>query len=378
MNIPFRSIIKLVFVGLLLVPLFIQIALVQEAYASGWKKTFGGSAGYSVQQTSDGGYIVVGSSGSNVCLIKTDTGGNKLWQETFGGEDYDYGYSVQQTSDGGYIVAGECGGDVCLIKTDTGGSALWQKTFGRGSGHSVQQTSDGGYIIAGETDPFGDTSGDVYLNYDVYLIKTDASGNKLWQETFGGEDSDFGRSVQQTGDGGYIVAGYTYSYGAGSSDVYLIKTDAFGNAQWQETFGGEDSDVGYSVQQTSDGGYIIVGDTRSYGAGWADIYLIKTDAFGNLEWQKTFGVDDIDEGYEGDAGYSVQQTSDGGYIVTGEYSDDIYLLKTDAYGIREWQKIFSGYVGYSVQQTSDGGYIVAGDCSGGICLIKTDAYGNID
>jgi len=93
---------------------------------------------------------------------------------------------------------------------------------------------------------------------------------------------------------------------------------------------------------------------------------------------ETFGVDDIDEGYEGDAGYSVQQTSDGGYIVTGEYSDDIYLLKTDAYGIREWQKIFSGYVGYSVQQTSDGGYIVAGDCSGGICLIKTDAYGNID
>jgi hypothetical protein len=256
-----------------------------------WSRTFGGSGldeGYSVQQTSDGGYVVAGYTYSygagedDVYLIKTDAGGNKVWEKTFGGSSYDVGNSVQQTSDGGYVVVGTqsygaWSADVYFIKTDAGGNKVWEKTFGGTGdygGTSVQQTSDGGYVIAGYTTPYGAEK------MDVYLIKTDASGNKVWEKTFGGSNADKGTSVQQTSDGGYVIAGDTESYGAGG-DVYLIKTDASGNKVWEKTFGGSSYDVGNSVQQTSDGGYVVAGETHSYGAGSSDVYLIKTDANGN-------------------------------------------------------------------------------------------------
>jgi len=267
-------------------------SLAQRASADGlavqWEKTFGGSGsdwGESVQQTSDGGYIITGATYSfggkrDAYLIKTDSEGNSLWQKAFGGKKWDdCGYSVQQTSDGGYIITGETysfgagRNDVYLIKTNSEGNSLWQKTFGGkrwDCGYSVQQTSDGGYIITGSTASF---SGRAFQ--DVYLIKTDSKGNSLWQKTFGGSGSDWGASVQQTSDGGYIITGNTDSFGAGETDVYLIKTDSEGNSLWQNTFGGSNQDVGCSVQQTSDGGYVIAGLTSSFGAGHYDVYLIK-------------------------------------------------------------------------------------------------------
>jgi len=354
-----------------------------------WDKTFGGSgydSGFSVQQTSDGGYIITGGTwsygagGFDVWLIKTDADGNDIWKKTFGGSHDDVGYSVQQTSDGGYIITGytESYGagcyDVWLIKTDADGNDIWDKTFGGSSsdvGYSVQQTSDGGYIIAGYIYSYG-AGGE-----DVWLIKTDADGNKVWDKTFGGSALDRGFSVQQTGDGGYIIAGYTRSYGAGGEDVWLIKTDADGNDIWDKTFGGSHDDVGYSVQQTSDGGYIITGDTYSYGAGGFDVWLIKTDADGNDIWDKTFG------GSNTDKGWSVQQTSDGGFIISGYYNGTVaWLIKTDAAGEKIWDRIFAGSendYGRSVQQTSDGGYIIAGGTSSygagliDVWLIKTEA-----
>ncbi|NQS97598.1 MAG: right-handed parallel beta-helix repeat-containing protein, partial [candidate division Zixibacteria bacterium] len=203
----------------------------------------------------------------------------------------------------------------------------WWQTFGGSSGDvgkSVQQTSDGGYIIAGYTYSYG-------AGYaDVYLIKTDANGNETWSQTFGGSESDRGNSVQQTADGGYVIAGYTSSYGAGGNDVYLIKTDENGNETWSQTIGGSDFEKAYSVQQTADGGYIIAGYTSSYGAGGYDAYLIKTDTSGNEQWSQTFG------GSDNDFGYSVQQTSDGGYIITGRTesygagSYDVYLIRVDS------------------------------------------------
>jgi hypothetical protein len=346
-----------------------------------WEKTFGGQDndwGDSVQQTSDGGYIIVGGTksygagGVDVYLIKVDANGNMRWSKTFGGRGDDWGFSVQQTSDGGYIIVGMTesygagGWDVYLIKVDANGNMRWSRTFGgRGDdrGFSVQQTSDGGYIIVGETESYG--AGGL----DVYLIKVDANGNMRWSKTFGGQDIDRGLSVQQTSDGGYIIVGGTESYGAGETDVYLIKVDANGNMQWSKTFGGQGFDWGRSVQQTSDGGYIIVGETRSYGAGGLDVYLIKVDANGNMQWSKTFG------GARNDWGSSVQQTSDGGYIIVG-YTEsygagetDVYLIKVDANGNMRWSKTFGGQDidrGLSVQQTSDGGYIIVGE---------TESYG---
>jgi hypothetical protein len=254
------------------------------------------------------------------------------WQKTFGDSSYDKGYSVQQTADGGYIIAGDTSSfgaglfffDVYLIKTDQNGDLQWQKTLGGSDfdcGWSVEQTADGGYIIAGGTKSFGDPAG------DAYLVKTDPNGNSQWQKAFGGSDYDHGWSAQQTADGGYIIAGVTESFGAGRRDAYLIKTDPNGNSQWEKTFGGSDWDWAYSVQQTSDDGYIITGETYSFGAGQNDVYLIKTDPNGDSQWEKTFG------GISFEKGRSVQQTVDGGYIIAGEtYSFsvgtyDVYLIK---------------------------------------------------
>jgi uncharacterized delta-60 repeat protein len=375
-----------------LVALFTQSAHAQVRFA----KTYGGGDwdyAYSVQQTSDGGYIVVGSTASfgagyeNIFLIKTDANGNISWAKTYGGTEYDRASSVQQTSDGGYIVAGYtfsfgAGSDVFLIKTDANGNISWAKTYGGTDwdwASSVQQTSDGGYIMAGYTGSFG-------AGGDILLIKTDANGNIIWAKTYGGTSYDEAYSVQQTSDGGYVLAGETWSFSAGAKDIFLIKTDANGDIIWAKTYGGTSYDEAYSVQQTSDGGYILAGETRSFGAGDYDIFLIKTDANGNIIWAKTYG------GTSYDYAYSVQQTSDGGYIMAGETNSfgagfyDAFLVKTDANGNIIWAKTYGGTYGdsaYSVQQTSDGGYIVAGytwSFGAGdfdIFLIKTDANGNI-
>jgi hypothetical protein len=302
-----------------------------------WTKTYGGAGteiGRYVEQTLDGGYIIVGS---NVWLIKTNVFGEILWMKTYDGTSLRSAKSGQQTQDGGYILVGSTrpgsldDTDVLLIKTDSLGDTIWTKIYdGRGwsdSGNSVQQTTDGGYIIAGYTKP------SVMGLPNVWLIKTDSSGDTLWTKTYGGSLQEYGYSVQQTTDGGYIITGETYSFSAGSNDVYLLKTDVSGDTLWTKTYGGIDTDVGWSVQQTSEGGYIIAGSTRSFGAGRTDVWLIKTDSSGDTLWTRTFG------GSDRDRAQSVQQTADGGYIIAG-YTEsfgagfyDVYLIKTDGNGL---------------------------------------------
>jgi parallel beta-helix repeat protein len=304
------------------------------------------------------------------------------WNKTFGGTDWDWAHSVQQTSDGGFILTGITlsygagSGDFWLVKTDSDGNKQWDKTFGGtrwDAAQSVQQTSDGGYILAGETGSYGAGSG------DAWLLKTDSNGNKQWDKTFGGSDRDLAEAVQQTLDGGYILAGNTESYGAGSDDFWLLKTDSNGNRQWDKSFGGTKCDEAQSVQQTLDGGYILAGETGSYGAGFGDVWLLKTDSNGNKQWDKTFG------GSDRDLAEVVQQTSDGGFILAGTScsygagSYDFWLLKTDSNGNKQWDKTF-GEPDYgwavAVQQTMDGGYILVGKTSGDVWLLKTDSNGN--
>jgi len=342
-----------------------------------WQKTYGGT-GYdeadSIQQTNDGGYIIAGftnssgNGGHDVYVLKLDGNGDLQWQKTYGGRGYDGAYSVQQTKDGGYIVAGltfsfgHGGADVYVLKLDGSGNLQWQKTYG-GPGedvaYSVQQTNDGGYIVAGYTNSSG--------NWGVYVLKLNGNGDLQWQKTYRGPGKSGAYSVQQTNDGGYIVAGYTWSFAFSNWDVYVLKLDGNGDLQWQKTYGGPGEDVAYSVQQTNDGGYIVAGYILSFSipSGNWDVYVLKLDGSGNLQWQKTYG------GGDSDRAWSVQQTNDGGYIVAGytfSFSfglghGDVYVLKLNGNGDLQWQKTYGGrgYDGaYSVQQTKDGGYIVAG------------------
>ena len=257
------------------------------------------------------------------------------FEKTFGGTGFELGTSVVQTNDGGYVVAGYTdsfgagGFDVYLIKTDAAGDTLWTRTYGGANsdhGTSVVQANDGGYFVAGYTESFG--AGEA----DVYLIRTDAAGDTLWTRTFGGAESDYGHSLVQTDDGGCAIAGRTESFGSGGTDFYLIKTDASGDTLWTKTFGGTDRDSGFSVVQTADGGYVVAGLTESFGAGRADVYLIKTDASGDTLWSRTYGLTGSEWGF------SVIQTNDGGYVVAGETASsgaggsDVYLLKLDADG----------------------------------------------
>jgi len=348
-------------------------------------KAIGGAnhdVGKSLIQTSDGGYAIAGftisfgAGQADVYVIKLDANGNLQWTKTIGGKKAEGSFLIHapgdiiQTSDGGYVIAGETYSfgtgssdvysDVYVIKLDANGNLQWTKTIGgkyHDLGHSIIQTSDGGYAIAGSTISFGAGW------EDVYVVKLDANGNLQWTKTIGGPVGDWGHSIIQTSDGGYAITGYTESFGAGEKDIYVVKLDANGNLQWTKTIGGENDDKGYSLIQTSDGGYAIAGYTSSFGAGRDDIYVVKLDAKGNLQWTKTIGRE-----YR-DRGSSLIQTSDGGYAIAG-YTEsfgagwnDVYVVKLDVNGNLQWSKTIGGKNndwGRSLIQTSDGGYAIAG------------------
>jgi hypothetical protein len=366
----------LIFVVLFTVLAFVSVGSATETPPDeAWNKTFGGThfdKAYAVQQTADGGYILVGYTrlgfGNNdFWLVKSDSNGGELWSRTFGGDSVDDAHAVQQTTDGGYIIAGctysydTSTYDARLAKIGSNGDYQWERIFGRKTSddfvYSVQQTADSGYILAGYTTSYG------VGKSDFWLVKTDSSGNMQWDQSFGGNSFDEAREVQQTSDGGYILVGYTKSYGAGDNDFWLVKTDSNGAEEWNRTFGGTECDDAWAVLQIANGGYILAGYTGSYGASSWDAWLVKTDSNGADVWNRTFG------GACQDGAYSVQQTADGGYILAG-YTEsygagwrDVLLVKANSNGDEEWNKTVGGTSddeAYSVQQTADGGYILAG------------------
>ena len=381
------------------ITLVIYFSLFFNVTATGqvtFQKTFGGNSvdyAYAVQQTDDDGYIIAGytlsfgAGNRDVYLIRTDVNGNTLWTKTYGGNNTDYAWTIQQTADHGYIIGAHSGSfgagshDVYLIKCDLNGAVIWTTVYGGSNAdgaYSLEQTTDGGYIIGAHVNSFGAGL------HDIYLIKINDQGDTLWTKTYGGNNQDLLRALHQTADGGYILVSETLSFGAGNADVYLIKTDSLGNLIWTRTYGGSSADYGYSVRQTTDGGYIIAGYTQSFGSGNTDVYLIKADSLGNLMWTKTYG------GSSSDYGYSVRQTTDGGYIIAGYTQSfgtagDVYLIRTDANGDLLWTKAYGGSgadYGWSVRQTADGGFIIAGYTDSfetgnqDVYLIKTDHLGN--
>jgi len=311
------------------------------------------------------------------------------WNRTFGGPGHEVGGPIQETKDGGYVLTGMTesygagNGDVWLLKTDSNGTKLWDLAFGGTGidvGESVREMEDGGYIISGYTTSYGAGG------KDVWLINTDPEGKSEWNRTLGGRGDDVGSSVLEAKGGGYIILGCTNSYGIGKGDVWLAKVDSKGAEEWNRTFGGPDDDEGMAIVETKDGGYAIVGRTYSYGSGAYDAWFIKTDSDGIKEWDQTFG------GVGKDCGCSVQEIDDG-YIVTGFTNSygagdfDVWLVKVDPKGKEEWNRTFGtpvGDFGNSIQETEDGGYIIAGCISSegtraspdDALLIKIDPDGN--
>jgi len=352
----------------------------------GWFKHYGGSDndfGKSIQQTSDGGYIFAGYTQSytyglnDFAIYRLNSSGNKVWFKHYGGTNNERGYSIQQTSDGGYVVAGYTysytygGEDFALYKLNSSGNKVWFKHYGGGNtdyAYSIQQTSDGGYIVAGYSGSY------TYGGNDFAIYKLDSNGNKVWFKHYGGSNNDYAYSIQQTSDGGYITAGYTYSYTNGSDDFAIYRLDSNGNKVWFKHYGGTNSDRCYSIQQTSDGGFVMTGSTESYTHGNSDFAIYKLDSSGNKVWFKHYG------GSSYDFPNSIQQTSDGGYVVAGytySYTHGAYdfaIYRLNSSGNKVWFKHYGGStedMGYSGQQTSDGGYVVAGHT-------LSYSYGNAD
>lgn len=340
-----------------------------------WQKSFGGTEsdeGNAVQQTADGGFIIFGalesSDGVDMWLLRTDSVGNVLWTKTVDFDELERCYDGLETFNGDFVMTGytnsfgEGNYDVVLIRTDPSGDTLWTKIYGTAgyeSGNAVFQTPNGGgFAIAGET---GTT---VTGQHDVYIVKTNPSGHLQWSQTIGGADDDQAFDIRQNSNDDYIITGYTKSFGAGDYDVWLICTDQSGNILWNKTFGGSQEDIGRAVVPTSDGGCAITGWTLSYGAGYTDVYLIRTNDSGDTLWTKTYGESST---YE--AGYGLAKTRDGGFIITGTIISpsaliqNVLVIRTDSLGNVIWSKTIDddGYsVGYCIRNTSDDGYIISG------------------
>jgi predicted secreted protein len=315
----------------------------------------------------------------------------EVWNGTFGGPGHEVGGPISATGDGGYVLTGMTesygagNGDLWLLKVDRDGRKVWDQAFGGGGvdvGESVMETEDGGIVVAGYTTSFGAGG------KDAWLLKADADGNEEWDENLGGPDDDAAWSVVETEDGGIVLLGYTDSYGIGKFDVWLLKTDADGVEVWNRTFGGPGDDEGMAVGVARDGGLIIAGRTDSYGVGGRDAWLIKADAEGNEIWERTFGgagedclcsVQEIDDGYAA-AGFTSS---------FGSGKSEVWLLRTDSEGTEIWNRTFgisAGDFGSSVVPADDGGLIVTGWTSrdgsrtspDDALLIKTDSEGGAE
>lgn len=349
-----------------------------------WARTYGGPSidemkGHSsLQATSDGGYVVAGSTwayASNVedlIVLKLDAAGRIEWQRVIGGQEEDKAYGgIHQTPDGGFIVVGftmanDYGSHVVwLLKLSSYGEIEWQKTYGTAYSldfpYASNLTTDQGYIISGQTYSFGDNR----VHPNIWLLKLYADGEIEWQRTFGGDNIDESSdTIHQTEDGGYIFAGSTWSFGAGEGDFWIIKFDSFGDIEWQRTYGGEQTEYAHSIQPTSDNGYIVGGRTETFGAGGYDSWILKLSHYGDIEWQRAYGGTGDWENCA-----AIIEDNDGGYVfggVTNSYGSggrNLWIVKLDSFGEIVWQRTYGGHANEyscSVRGSSENGYVFGG------------------
>ena len=335
--------------------------------------------------TPDGGFVVAGfATGGDAWVVKLNASGTALWQKSYGGSGSDTVRDVDATTDGGFVLAGRLGSfGAWLLKLDATGTVILQKTFaGVGSeASSIDETSDGGFIVGGWSDSNG---------RDYWVLRVDSLGNLLWEATFGSPAEETLTSVQQTVDGGFILGGYAWTdtgglFGGGKRDAWVIKVDAHGNLEWQKLLGTSGYDGALSILQTSDAGYVLAGNTGSYGS--LKRLIMKLDANGEIQWQKTYGG-------SGDTFTDIQQTPDGGYIAAGRIemgrkagsgNPDFGIVKLDANGNIEWQKAYGGAgsdYATSVSVVPGNGYFVTGISSSfgesqDVWALRVDANGGL-
>ena len=307
------------------------------------------------------------------------------WEKTFGNISDDEAYDIVVTNDKGYAFTGYTfspsgfSADIYLTRTDEHGNIFWSTNIGGSSydqGNSLKQTTDGGFIIGGYSRSFGNILGD-----QMYLVKTNENGEELWTKAYGGNQEDRGEEVIQTSDGGYLLIGATKSYGSGSNDIYLVKTDENGEQEWASTYGGLESDKGQSIIEVDGEGYVFTGSSYNVANNTADIVLTKINYGGDVIWSKYFGENQFD------VGFALQQTSDGGFIIAASIgnSSDAYLIKTNANGEEEWSKGYGGNAidkAYDLVINHDGGYCFTGITETSptnveLYLVRTDAAGEI-
>lgn len=318
-----------------------------------WSRNYGGTyneSGYAGEQLPDGGFVAFGSTFSagsgdhDMYLVRLDSLGESQWTRTFGGAGTEYGYDVCPTADGGFVMVGMTrssgagDGDIFLVKADSLGWEEWSATYGgaaRDEGWAVCVDPDGGFVIAGVTYSTG--AGES----DLCLIRTDSLGTKLWQRNYGGVDYEWGVGLTVSDDGGLVIAGSTQSFGEGFSNVLVCKTSLAGDSLWARVHGGARADLGYAIESTLDGGFIIAGSSNSFSAS-GDIYALKLDVAGNLEWQNTYG------GAQDDRAYAIRQNPDGGFVIAGTTESfgagkiDMYALRLDRYGWEVWSDTYGG------------------------------------
>jgi len=382
-----------------------------------FERIVGGSRadhGYSVYGTTDGGFILAGSTVrledddryGDALLVTTDAYGQIKWSHWYGLDTWSESFSKAiPTVDSGYIAVGKHTysdrskkPDVYAVKVDATGNVVWEKSYGISSskadrGSDIIATSDGGFLIAGNATVVNESTTPPTESLAAYLIKIDSLGNVQWEKTYGGEQGEEAVCVKSTNDGGYIFAGSTSSYstlGGSDFDFYLVKIDGSGNLEWQKSFGGTDWDRANSVIVTEDGGYLMAGFTASseLGAISRDVFLVKTDAAGKEEWHRLYGGDHSDEASE------IISTNDGGYLIVGKsatyfdtglqnWCSDAYVIKIDALGDVQWERTFGGLYddnASSVRQVSDGGYIICGSTKSyskdwDVYLLKLNSFG---